>query len=239
MTANRPDSPPGPPATATSVADALDSVGPPTLVREKAFEKLRDAIITGQLRPGTRLIERELCEALGVSRASIREVIRRLEAERLVDLGPRRAPAVTVLNRKQAFEIYELRGMLEERLIAAFAERATPEQRAGLRAIFSELVEAAGRMNLPDLVGVMIRFNKHIVTALDHEIFEDILDHVNARISWLRMTSMSKPGRVETSLGEIEAIVAAVEAGDAAAAVRAVRHYVTNARDAALEQLPD
>ena len=221
------------------VADALGTVEPPTLVREKAFEQLRDAIITGQLRPGTRLIERELCEALGVSRASIREVIRRLEAERLVDLGPKRAPAVTVLTRKQAWEIYELRGMLEERLIAAFAERATAEQRAGLRAIFRELTEAAGRMDLPGLVQVMIRFNKHVVNALDHEIFDDILDHVNARISWLRMTSMSKPGRVETSIGEIGAIIAAVEARDPVAATRHMRRYVTNARDAALEQLPE
>ena len=221
------------------VADALDAVGPPTLVREKAFERLREAIITGQLRPGTRLIERELCEGLGVSRASIREVIRQLEAERLIDMGPKRGPTVAVLTRKQAAEIYELRGMLEERLIEAFAARATPEQRAGLRAIFGELTEAAGRMDLRQLVHVMVRFNKHIVHALDHEIFDDILDHVNARISWLRMTSMSKPGRVETSLGEIEAIVAAVEAGDPEGAVRSVRHYVTNARDAALEQLPD
>ena len=229
----------GPGAIEVSVSDALAAVGPPTLVREKAFEQLRDAIITGQLRPGTRLIERELCEALGVSRASIREVIRQLEAERLLDMGPKRQATVAVLNRKQAREIYELRGMLEERLIELFAERATAEQRAGLRAIYGELTEAAGRMDLPGLVGVMVRFNKHVVHALDHEIFDDILDHVNARISWLRMTSMSKPGRVEKSLGEIEAIVAAVEARDPAAAVRSVRIYVTNARDAAQEQLPD
>jgi len=52
----------------------------PLLVREQAFDRLRDAIINGQFPPGTRLIERELCEALGVSRTSIREALRRLEA---------------------------------------------------------------------------------------------------------------------------------------------------------------
>jgi DNA-binding GntR family transcriptional regulator len=223
------------------VADALGVVGPPTLVREKAFETLRDAIITGQLRPGTRLIERELCEAMGVSRASIREVIRQLEAERLLDVGARRGPSVSMLSRKQAREIYELREMLEVRLIEAFIAQATDDQVAGLRAIFQELDEAAGRLelDLPVLVEIMVRFNKHIVHTLDHEIFDDILDHVNARISWLRMTSMSKPGRVEASRGEIRAIVSAVEARDPVAAVRSVQIYVTNARDAALEQLPD
>jgi len=221
------------------VTDALGAVGPPTLVRDKASERLRDAIITGQLRPGTRLIERELCEALGVSRASVREVIRQLESERLIDVGPRRGPTVTVLNRKQAHQIYELRGMLEERLIEAFAREADDAARAGLRQIFEELKAPAARKDRIAMVAIMVRFNKHVVGTLDHEIFDDILDHVNARISWLRMTSMSSPGRIECSIGEIEAIVAAVEARDPQAAVQATRVYVTNARDAALEQLAE
>ncbi|WP_092498823.1 GntR family transcriptional regulator [Faunimonas pinastri] len=62
------------------LADKLDLLSPPVLVREQAFEQIRDAIISGKLAPGTRLIERELCEALGISRALVREVIRRLEA---------------------------------------------------------------------------------------------------------------------------------------------------------------
>lgn len=218
--------------------DTLGLIEPPTLVRERAFERIRDAIIDGQLKPGTRLIERELCAAMGVSRASIREVIRRLEAERLVDVEPRRGPTVATLNRKQAYEIYELRAMIEVRLIYRFTEVATDKQIAELRRIFSEVEQAAEREVVTKLVAIMLRFNKHVVGVVDHEIFDDILDHVNARISWLRVTSMSKPGRIRASVGEIRAIVDAVEQRDAERAAQAVTTYVTNARDAALEQLP-
>ena len=71
-----------------STADVLRITEPPTLVREQALERLRAAIITGHFAPGARLVERELCEAMGISRTSIREVLRRLEAEKLVRVEP-------------------------------------------------------------------------------------------------------------------------------------------------------
>ncbi len=220
------------------IAETLGVIEPPLLIREQAFERVRDAIITGQLKPGTRLIERELCEAMGISRASIREVLRRLEAERLIDVGPRRGPTVAMLSRKQAYEIYELRAMIEARLIRRFTQVATGEQVEALKQIFAEVERAAETDDVTQLVAIMLRFNKHVVGVVDHEIFDDILDHVNARISWLRVTSMSKPGRIKASVGEIRAIVEAVERRDAEAAAAAATAYVTNARDAALEQLP-
>lgn len=218
-------------------ASGLSAIEPPPLLRERAFEHIRDAIITGQLKPGTRLIERELCEATGVSRPSIREVIRRLEAERLIHVEPRRGPTVAILTPKQATEIYELRAMIEAQLMERFTELATDPQIAQLRRIFAEFERASAREAVTRILAIMQRFNKHVIGVVDHEIFEDILSHVNARISWLRVTSMSKPGRIKASLGEIRAVVDAVERRDGLAAAEAMRAYVANARDAALEQL--
>lgn len=222
---------------ADEVKTSLRRIDPPRLVRDEALHILREAIITGQLRPGTRLIERELCEAMGVSRASIREVIRKLEAEKLLKVGLRRKLMVAGLNRKQAMEIYELREIIEIRLIREFTRIATDEQIADLRLIARDVLPAAQARDLRALMDVMIGFNKHIARTVNHEIFEDILDHVNARISWLRMTSMSNPGRIEESLGEIEEIVRAVEARDPDRASDAVFTYVINARNAAIMQL--
>jgi DNA-binding GntR family transcriptional regulator len=215
----------------------LSAIEPPPLLRERAFEHIRDAIITGTLKPGTRLIERELCAATGVSRPSIREVIRRLEAERLIDVEPRRGPVVAVLTHKQAFEIYELRAMLEARLIERFTELATEQQIAQLRRIVADFEKACAKEAVTRILAIMHRFKKHVIGVVDHEIFDDILNHVDARISWLRVTSMSKPGRIQASMGEIRAILEAVERRDKAGAAEAMRRYVTNARDAALEQL--
>jgi DNA-binding GntR family transcriptional regulator len=65
-------------------AHILRLIEHPPLRRDQALERLRNAIITGHFAPGDRLIERELCEAMGVSRTSIREVLRRLEAEQII-----------------------------------------------------------------------------------------------------------------------------------------------------------
>src|SRR5690606_38533467 len=108
-------------------AGALGLVATPVLVREQAFDQLRGAIINGQFPPGTRLIERELCEAMGVSRTSIREVLRRLEAERLIEVEPRKGPTVARLTRAQAEEIYDIRTYLEGIVVRRFVERASDE----------------------------------------------------------------------------------------------------------------
>jgi len=111
----------------------------PPLRRDQAFERLRDAIITGHFAPGARLIERELCEAMGVSRTSIREVLRRLEAEQLIEVEPRRGPIVARLSRKQVEEIYEVRALLEAAIVRRFAIEASSENIAELRRIYEKL----------------------------------------------------------------------------------------------------
>lgn len=219
------------------IAEALTTLAPPVLVRESAFEHIRQAITSGQILPGTRMVERELCEALGISRASVREVIRRLEAERLIDVEPRKGPTVAKLSPKQAWEIYEIRSIFESLLVRRFTEMATDEEVAELRGIFEQVEEAAQRDGIYDLVFLMFNFNSHMVKVVDHEIIDDLLNQLNARVSWLRATSMSKPGRIAASIKEIGAIVEAVERRDAEEAGRRMATYVANARDAALEQL--
>jgi GntR family transcriptional regulator, trigonelline degradation regulator len=219
------------------IANILQITEPPTLLRERAFERLRDAIITGHFVPGDRLVERELCEAMGISRTSIREVLRRLEAERLIEVEPRRGPTVARVSRKQAAEIYEIRGQLEATLVRRFTERATDEDVAKLRLIFKEVVAAAKAEDVIALVGIMARFNAHMVAVVGHELIGEILQQLTARISFLRVKSMSQPGRVQTSLGEIGNIIKAIERRDAKAAAHHAVTYVNNACAAALERL--
>jgi DNA-binding GntR family transcriptional regulator len=218
-------------------ANVLQITEPPTLLREQAFERLRDAIITGHFAPGDRLIERELCEAMGVSRTSIREVLRRLEAERLIVVEPRRGPTVARINRKQAAEIYEMRAQLEATLARRFTEQASDADIAKLRRIFEEVVAAAKTDDVWALVVLMRRFNNHMVQVVDHELIGDILRQLTARISFLRIRSMSRPGRIQASLVEIGDIITAIERRDPDGAARAAMAYVGNAGTAALERL--
>jgi len=217
-------------------SETVDIIKPPVLIREQAFNWLRNAIITGKFEPGTRLVERKLCEAMGVSRTSVREVLRRLEAERLVNVEPRRGPTVANLSRKQAAEIYEIRANLEAILFRRFTEIATDEQVRTLRSIADEIAPASDAGDIAELIAIMTRLLGYVMEVVDHEIINDILKQLIARVSVLRAISMAHPGRIQQSPAEIQAIIEAVERRDPDAAARASSTYIGNARDAALRR---
>src|SRR6218665_109409 len=96
---------------------------PEKTLRELALDKVRDAIVSGYFRPGHRLVERELCAQLGVSRSVVREVLRHLESEGIVTNSPNKGPSVAKLDADEARQIYEIRGALEGMAARLCAER--------------------------------------------------------------------------------------------------------------------
>lgn len=217
----------------------IERIVKPKLVRDATIETIRHAIIHGRLTPGERLIERELCTATGASRASVREAIRQLEADRLVDVTAHKGPTVARLSKAQAAEIYELRADLEARLVRAFCARATPAEIRELRALFGEVKTAAKARDKNALVEIMQRFNGHMMQVSQLEVTSDLLRSLLARISWLRVLAMTAKGRISNSVGEISAIVQAVEKGDPDAAEQATRTYIGNAAQAALKTIAE
>lgn len=211
----------------------------PPLRRDQAFERLRDAIITGHFPPGARLIERELCEAMGVSRTSIREVLRRLEAEQLVEVEPRRGPIVARLNRKQVAEIYEVRALLEAALVRRFTVEASTENIADLRRIYERLSIVRDQGNIAAIVNTTREFSEYIMSVVDHELINDIHQKLIARISVARVFAISHPGRLQKSARELAEVMEAIERRDPEAAAQSLMIYVHNAGEAALKQIDD
>jgi DNA-binding GntR family transcriptional regulator len=219
------------------ISNALEVLGPPVLIRERAFDEIRDAIISGRIAPGARLIERELCEALKISRASVREVLRRLEAERLISVEPRRGPIVMVLSVEEAGEIYEIRAMLESLVIRRFTELASADEVATLESIFAKVRLAAAEAAIPSIVTLMRNFNAHAIAVAHHSVAGDLLMQLDARISWLRVKAMAMPGRLDSSLDEIATVLRHVRDRRPDRAAKAIHQSVMNAREAALLQL--
>ena len=106
-------------------------------LREQVLELLRNDIVEQRLRPGHRLIERELIEQIGVSRTTIREVLRQLGAEGLVTTIPQKGAIVAALTPEEAQDLYEVRAALEALAARRFAQRATPAQVTALRRAFT------------------------------------------------------------------------------------------------------
>ncbi len=206
---------------------------PPQTLREIAQTKIRDAIISGLFEPGQRLVERSLCEQVGVSRSVIREVIRTLQAEGLVDMIPKQGPIVAKLDWQQAEQIYDIRALLEAAAAADCARRADKTACATLREALDQLLiqRASGEAS-----AVLIdtnRFYAAMFSAAGHQLAWDVVQRLNGRISRLRVLTLSSGDRLQQAPAHLESIYAAIDAGDAEGAATACRTHLTDAKSVA------
>ena len=215
----------------------LRIVETPTLVRDHALEKLRGAITTGLYPPGTRLVERELCEALGVSRTSVREALRQLQSEQLVEVGPRRNIRVAVISARDAEDIYAVREMLETLAVRRFVELSRADALKRLERIYREVRRAFTKDDTATLARVAGAFYQTILSGAGSRVIYDVALQVLARVDYLRFRSISEPGRVKHGMAEIDAIMSAVRAGDADAAALAMSAHLRNSREAVVARL--
>ncbi len=121
-------------------------------------DRLRQAIRTGVLKPGQRLIERELCELTGVGRTSIREALRQLEAEGLVTTVPYRGPIVSTITADEAEQLYDLRALLEGYAGRICAKKRDPAVLARLREQYRQMVTVSGNADRSDLLAAKTEF---------------------------------------------------------------------------------
>jgi DNA-binding GntR family transcriptional regulator len=212
---------------------ALDLKVEATTVQLQTANKLRDAILSGYFKPGQRLIELDLCEVMHVSRTSVREALRRLEAEKLITVIPNRGPFVTEITWRDAKEIYDVRALLEGEAASLLAGRATSEQTQQMAHALEAFVradEASDAIGRLDATG---RFYDVMLRGCGNNVVREILQGLVARINFLRSRSMSRPGRAKYSAREMRRILDAIERKDAAAARAAAVDHVRAACAAA------
>ncbi len=209
----------------------------PTL-RELALEKMRGAILGLQFRPGERLVERELCERLGVSRTIVREVLRHLEAEGLVQTLQHRGPIVAKPTMEEATQIYELRGMLEALAARACAERPAPAVIASLEEALTNIRKAyAEPTGEDDLLKATTDFYRRLFEAAEKPVAWQIVSSLKARINHLRAITTRSPGRDLAGPKAMASIVEAIKSGNPEGAAEACLEHVGAASRIALDYL--
>ncbi|MGH2850656.1 MAG: GntR family transcriptional regulator [Solirubrobacteraceae bacterium] len=200
-------------------------------LRQQTLDLLRDAILDFRLRPGQRLVERELIELMGVSRTTIREVLRELATEGLVTTIPQKGAIVVNTTPEGAQDLYEVRAALESLAARRFVEYADAEHVAALRAAVDEFAELA-RARTPDIRAMLQakdRFYAELIAGSGNGAIEAVLSSVRARVRVLRAISLSEPGRPAAALTELEELLAAIEARDADAAARSAARHLEHA----------
>jgi DNA-binding GntR family transcriptional regulator len=196
-------------------------------LRSQALEVLRSAVLDFHYKPGQRLLERELTEDLGVSRTTIREALRELEGEGLVESLPQGGVVVVTPTVKQAREVYELRGALESLLVRRFVERAADAEVIALRSALTSFEHAAGEGG--DFRALLRSKDDAYDIVMDgagNDAATTIQRSLRARVRALDAVSLSQPGRPRAELAELRLIVQAVERRDPSAAARAAEDHV-------------
>ena len=207
----------------------------PLTVHQQTADRLRDAIVTGYFKPGERLVEANLCELMSVSRTSVREALRKLEAERLIVIIPNRGPSVAEISWAEAEQIYQVRALLEGEAAAMFATRATPADIKRMRSALDRFAQAAADDDPIGRLTATSEFYEVLLAGCGNKIIREMLDGLIARINFLRARSMSRPDRARYSLAEMRRIMAAIQKRDVQLARAAAVDHVNAACVAARE----
>lgn len=198
-------------------------------LRQQVSEKLRAAIADGHFLPGQRLVERELCESLGISRPLLREALRQLEAEGLIRPVPPRGLEVARLSIEEARQIYQIRLALEGVAAAGFVEQADATRRRELDEAMAAIEAAAARDDPAAVRQHKNRFYEVMVRGSGNPLLADILHALHNRIQLLRGTSLAEPNRLPNTVKELQAIHGAIRAGDANEAKRLCDLHIDSA----------
>ncbi|MCF8479323.1 MAG: GntR family transcriptional regulator [Rhodospirillum sp.] len=215
----------------------VDKVAAP--LRHSVTESIRNAIAIGRFTAGERLPERELCELTGVSRTLVREALRQLESEGLIQVQPHRGPIVSRLTRTQAEGIYQVRVELEGLACRLFAENATDRQRGDLQLAFAALKQALEFGDSMERLKAKNAFYDRLIDGSSNEALGISLRMLNSRVMLLRATSLQAPGRSKESIRELSDLLDALMERDGEKAKRLGQHHVGKAAEAALHFLED
>ncbi|MBU3593426.1 GntR family transcriptional regulator [Polynucleobacter sp. 71A-WALBACH] len=186
----------------------------PQSLREYVESYLKQAIVGGKYKPGDRLIEREICELLGVSRPPVREALRQLEADKLITHELHRGPVVASVSCEEASELYAFRALLESFAVAEFSRLASDAQIKELGNAIKKLNEAATIGERQPLVDAKSHVYNIILDGCGNKLVSESLNKLLDRVNILRGTSLLQPDRLGQSLKEIDQMFKAIKNRD-------------------------
>ena len=206
-------------------------------LHEHAAKRLRQLLVEGRIAPGAKLNERELCEALDVSRTPLREAIKMLAAEGLVELVPNRGAVAVKLSEEDIRHTFEVMGGLEALSGELAAQRVTDEELAEIKAMHFEMLAAYTRRDLSNYYRLNAQIHQAINAAAKNPVLAATYDRVNARLQALRFRSNQDGEKWKSAMKEHEQMVDALSRRDAAAMRAVLATHLKNKLDVVLEQL--
>ncbi|MCI3244035.1 GntR family transcriptional regulator [Streptomyces spinosisporus] len=206
---------------------SMTKIEPLGAIRERVLAGLRQEIISGTLRPGDRLVERELADRFGVSRVPVREAIRALVTEGFVHFETPRRALVRRLTRDDVRELFELREALEVYAAGLAAARATPEDLAETEKLLASAAAATEAGDAEAITDINSRLHDRIMAMAGNGLLTEALEPVAGRLRWMTRRNEEWPHL----LVEHRELYEAIASGDPERArAQALVHVRTNYR---------
>ncbi len=206
-------------------------------LRDLVFTTLRQAILKGELQPGERLMEIQLAEKMGVSRTPIREAIRKLEKEGLVNMVPRKGAEVAGISEKMLKDVLEVRVTLEKLAFSLAMEHIRPEDIERLKKAENVFAAAVDKGTLIDMTNADEAFHFIIYDAANNEKLHEILNNLKENMYRYRLEYLKDKNYRDSLTKEHMGIIASLENGDMEAGLKVVEGHIENQKRAVMEKL--
>jgi DNA-binding GntR family transcriptional regulator len=210
---------------------------PRAALHEQVAQRLRQMLVEGRIAPGAKLNERELTEVLQVSRTPLREAIKMLAAEGLVELVPNRGAIAVSLSENDIRDTFEVMAGLEAMSGELAAQRITTEELAEIKAMQFEMMAAYTRRDLSGYYRLNSLIHEAINAAAKNPVLTATYNQVNARLQALRFRSNQDGVKWSRAVKEHEKMVDALAAHDGATMRELLLSHLYNKRDVVLQQL--
>jgi DNA-binding GntR family transcriptional regulator len=208
-------------------------------VVERLFERMRNHIIEGRFAPGQRLVEADLTEQFKISRGPLREAVRRLAAEGLVDITHNRGARVKRLDHGEVISLYEVREVMEGLAARLAAERASASERKEIQASFDEMAQMLSGNNVRGYIALNSSFHALILKAARNETLQAAITRLQTPVLRLQFESMMTDEVVRESFEEHRGIVAALVSKNPDEAERLMRHHILRSKELISNRPPD
>jgi DNA-binding GntR family transcriptional regulator len=204
-------------------------------LHDQVAARLRTMLVEGRIQPGAKLNERELCEQLRVSRTPLREAIKLLAAEGLVDLLPNRGAAAVKLGETDVLHAFELLADLEGLSGELAAQRITDAELAEIRAVHYDMLACFARSDLSGYYRNNALIHASINQAARNPVLAKTYREINARVQSLRFRTNQNAARWKQAVKEHEQMLQALDAHDAPGLRSVLVTHLQHKRDTVLE----
>lgn len=208
-------------------------------LHDTVVEHLQNLIIEGVLAPGTKLNEREVCERLGISRTPLREAMKVLASEGLIDIEPNRGAFVSKMSDTEIWEAFEMMSGLEALSGELAAERISPAEIAEIKVLHDAMIVCRAQNDLPGYYSRNQTIHNKINAAARNSVLRQIYLSINRRLLALRFKSNFKEAKWDRAIHEHDEMIQALEARDGKRLATILRQHLLDKRDSVMADLRD